>query len=67
MIHFLANFPAHSLNAMILASQAVYCMITQSLPMLGGTVLRSTRPVMYTVGVTLLSLGAGVHLFGIHF
>ena len=67
MFHLLAEFPAHALNAILLGSQTVYCLITGSIPVLGGVVVRGERPGFYSLVVTLTSGGFGLQLFGVHF
>jgi hypothetical protein len=44
MIHLLAQFPGNALNAVLIGSQLVHCLITGSVPVVGGAVLRSERP-----------------------
>lgn len=67
MLHVLAQFPAHALNAILLGSQTVYCLITGSIPVWGGAVLRAQRPGFYTLVIGLMTGGFGLQLFGVHF
>lgn len=67
MLHLLAQFPAHALNAILLGSQTVYCLITGSIPVLGGVVVRAERPGYYSLVITLMTSGFGLQLFGVHF
>lgn len=67
MFHLLSQFPAHALNAILLGSQTVYCLITGSVPVLGGAVLRAQRPGFYALIITLMTSGFGLQLFGVHF
>jgi hypothetical protein len=66
MVHFLAQFPGNALSAILIGSQLVHCLITGSIPVIGGAVLRSQRPVFYTLVVTLLSGISGLKIAGIH-
>ena len=67
MFHLLSQFPAHALNAILLGSQTVYCLITGSIPVLGGAVLRAQRPGFYALIISLMTGGFGLQLFGVHF
>jgi hypothetical protein len=67
MFHLLSQLPAHALNAILLGSQTVYCLITGSVPVLGGAVLRAQRPGFYTLIIGLMTSGFGLQLFGVHF
>jgi hypothetical protein len=67
MVHLVSQFPAHALNAILLGSQTVYCLITGSVPVLGGAILRARRPGFYALVIGLMSSGFGLQLFGVHF
>jgi len=66
MLHLLAQFPAHAFNAILLGSQTVYCLITGSIPVVGGAVIRAERPRFYSLVISLLTSGFGLQLFGLH-
>ena len=67
MLHMLTQFPAHAFNAILLGSQTVYCLITGSIPVLGGVVVRAQRPGFYSLVIALMTSGFGLQLFGVHF
>lgn len=67
MLHMFAQFPAHAFNAILLGSQTVYCLITGSIPVLGGVVVRAQRPGFYSLVIALMTSGFGLQLFGVHF
>lgn len=66
MIHLLAQFPGNALSAVLIGSQLVHCLITGSVPVIGGAVLRSERPGFYSLVVALLSGISGLQVVGIH-
>jgi hypothetical protein len=45
----------------------VYCLITGSIPVLGGVVVRAQRPGFFSLVIALMTGGFGLQLFGIHF
>ena len=67
MFHLVAQFPSHAFNAILLGSQTVYCLITGSIPVLGGVVVRAQRPGFYSLVIALMSGGFGLQIFGLHF
>lgn len=66
MTHLLAQFPGNALNAVLIGAQLAHCLITGSVPVLGGAVLRSERPGFYSLVVALLGSISGLQIAGIH-
>jgi len=66
MIEFLAGIPGAALSAILIGSQLVHCLLTGSVPLIGGAILRSERPGFYSLVVALLSSISGLQIFSIH-
>src|SRR5450755_3641287 len=65
-IHILVAFPGNALNAVLIGSQLIHCLITGSVPMIGGAILRAERPGFYSLVVVLLTGISGLQIFNIH-
>jgi hypothetical protein len=67
MLHFLAGIPGNALSAILIGSQLLHCLLTGSVPLIGGAILRSERPGFYSLVVALLSSISGIQISAIHF
>ena len=66
MIHFLAGMPGSALSAFLIGSQLAHCLLTGSVPLIGGAILRNERPGFYSLVVALLSAISGLQISSIH-
>jgi hypothetical protein len=66
VFHILAAFPGNAMNAVLIGSQLIHCLITGSVPMIGGAILRAERPGFYSVVVALLTGISGLQIASIH-
>jgi len=66
MVEFLAGIPGNALSAILIGSQLVHCLLTGSVPLIGGAILRSERPGFYSLVVALLSGISGLQIISIH-
>ena len=66
MMHFLAGIPGNAVSALLIGSQLAHCLLTGSVPLIGGAILRSERPGFYSLVVALLSAISGLQVSSIH-